>query len=128
MFRRTRLWNDDQMRSIMGKLLRLGVLSSAFLVISGGILFFFEHPGESFNYSHFMGEPDRLKHFYIIFKEAFELRSRSIIQLGLFLLISTPVARVIFSLIGFLFEKDWVYVSITPVVILILFYSIFCSV
>lgn len=118
-------WNDERMRMIMGSLLRVGVLSSAFLVILGGILFFIEHPSETFNYSVFKGEPDRLKDIHIILKEVIEFKSRAVIQLGLLLLIATPVARVLFSLIGFLIEKDWIYVAITFLVSGILFYSIF---
>jgi len=38
--------------------------------------------------------------------------------LGLLLLIATPVARVIFSLIGFSIEKDLIYVAITTVVLI----------
>jgi uncharacterized membrane protein len=125
MFKRIKLWNDEQMRTIIGSLLRIGVLSSAFLVISGGILFFIQHPGETFNYKIFKAEPARLEHFNTIFSEAIDLRSRAVIQLGLILLIATPVARVIFSLFGFFLEKDWVYVTITLIVLLILFYSLF---
>ena len=118
-------WNDERMRIIMGFLLRVGVLSSAFLVVLGGILFFIQHPSETFNYSVFKGEPARLKHVQNIFIEAFEFKSRAVIQLGLILLIATPVARVLFSLIGFLIERDWIYVAITFLVLSILFYSIF---
>jgi uncharacterized membrane protein len=118
-------WDDQKMRTIMGSLLRVGVLSSAFLVVLGGILFFIQHPSETFNYTAFNGEPARLKHFHTILNEAIEFRSRAVIQLGLILLIATPVARVLFSLIGFLLEKDWIYVAITFVVLAILFYSLF---
>jgi len=54
-------------------------------------------------------------------------RGRDIIQLGLLVLIATPVARVIFSLIGFLIEKDWIYVAITAVVLIILSVSLFSN-
>lgn len=113
------------MRYLMGSLLRGGVLIAAFLVILGGILYFFQHPSETFNYTQFRGEPTRLKQVGTIFREALEFRSRAVIQLGLILLIATPVARVLFSLIGFLIEKDWIYVAITFLVLAILFYSIF---
>lgn len=125
MAKSVKMWNDERMRQIMGTLLRAGVLISAFLVVLGGVLFFIQHPTESFNFTSFKGEPDRLKHVGVIFSEAVELKSRAIIQLGLLLLIATPVARVMFSLIGFLIEKDWIYVAITFLVLAILGYSIF---
>lgn len=117
-------WNDDQMRKIMGTLLRVGVLTAAFVVVSGGVLFFIQHPKEIIDYTTFKGEPARLRHLHIIVKEAIDFRSRAVIQLGLLLLIVTPVARVLFSLIGFSIEKDWVYVIITFIVLSILFCSL----
>jgi len=117
-------WNDARMRNIMGSLLRVGVLAAAFLVVLGGVLFFIQHPKEVFDYTTFKGEPAKFRQVHLIVKEAMNLRGRDIIQLGLLVLIATPVARVIFSLIGFLIEKDWIYVSITAIVLMILFVSL----
>ena len=52
---------------------------------------------------------------------------RGIIQLGLLLLIATPVARVAFSIFGFAEEKDRMYVAFTVIVLLILLYSLIGS-
>ena len=123
----TKRWNDGQMRDIMGTLLRTGVLAAAFLVISGGILFFIQHPKEIFDYTTFKGEPAKLRQVHLIVKESMNFRGRDIIQLGLLVLIATPVARVIFSLIGFIVEKDWIYVAITGVVLIILTASLFSN-
>ena len=117
-------WDDARMRNIMGSLLRVGVLAAAFLVVLGGVLFFIQHPKEVFDYTTFKGEPAKFRQVHLIVKEAMNLRGRDIIQLGLLVLIATPVARVIFSLIGFLIEKDWIYVSITAIVLIILFVSL----
>lgn len=111
----------------MGKLLRVGVLAAAFLVVLGGILFFMQHPKEIFNYSTFKGEPAKFRQVHLIVREALNFRGRDIIQLGLLVLIATPVARVIFSLIGFLIEKDWIYVAITSTVLIILSISLFSN-
>lgn len=111
----------------MGTLLRVGVLAAAFLVVLGGILFFIQHPKEIFDYTTFKGEPAKFRHVHLIIKEALEFRGRDIIQLGLLVLIATPVARVIFSLIGFLIEKDWIYVVITSTVLIILSISLFSN-
>ncbi len=122
-----REWNDDQMRKIMGTLLRAGVLFAAFIVLLGGILFFIQHPKEIFDYATFKGEPPKLRQVHLIVKEALNFRGRDVVQLGLLLLIATPVARVIFSLIGFMIEKDWIYVAITLLVLIILSISLFSS-
>ena len=111
----------------MGSLLRYGVVVAALLVIFGGVLFFIQHPGEYFDYSTFKGEPLRFRKVHLIIQEAFNFRGRDVIQLGLLVLVATPIARVIFSLVGFLFERDWIYVAITFIVLVILFISLFST-
>ena len=49
------------------------------------------------------------------------------IQLGLLLLVATPVARVAFSVWGFAEERDWMYVTFTLIVLIILLYSLLAS-
>jgi uncharacterized membrane protein len=55
------------------------------------------------------------------------MRGRRIIQLGLWLVIATPVARVAFSIFGFGEDKDRMYVIIASVVLLVLAYSLIGS-
>jgi uncharacterized membrane protein len=50
-----------------------------------------------------------------------------ILQLGLLLLIATPIARVIFSVFAFALEGDRMYVAFTLVVLTVLLYSLFGS-
>lgn len=117
-------WTDVRVEQIMGNLLRLGVLISAAVVLLGGIMFLFKYGGRSFAYQVFRGEPSDLRHVSGILKDAAALRSRGIIQLGLLLLIATPVARVIFSIIAFALERDRTYVVITLLVLAILLFSL----
>jgi uncharacterized membrane protein len=118
-------WNDDEMRTLMGSLLRLGVVSSAAIVMFGGILFFIQHPKVTFDFNSFKNEPARLKQITSIVKGTLELKSRAVIQSGILLLIATPLARVLFALVGFLLEKDWIYAGITFIVLSILALSLF---
>jgi uncharacterized membrane protein len=120
-------WGDEQMRNLLGTLLRIGVLTSAAVVIFGGILFFFQHPGETIDFRIFQSEPARLRNVHTIVLEALHFRSRSVIQFGLLLLIATPVARVLFSLVGFVIERDKIYIFITTMVLVILCCSLFSS-
>ena len=53
------------------------------------------------------------------------LEPAAIAQLGLLVLLATPVARVAVSVIGFSLEGDLVYAAITLAVLLILLTSIF---
>jgi len=124
MTERNSVWNDEKMRLAMGMLLRIGVIAAGVIVVFGGILFFIQHPKETIDYATFNGEPARLRHVHTIVKEAFEFRSRAVIQLGILVLIATPLARVIFSLLGFIMEKDRVYIIITFIVLIILLGSL----
>lgn len=48
-----------------------------------------------------------------------------IIQLGVLVLLATPIARILFSIFGFIEEKDRLYIVITLIVLLIITGSIF---
>jgi uncharacterized membrane protein len=113
------------MRIWISIILRTGVLVSGVLLLTGGILFAFQHPGAIFSFKSFAGEPERLREAESVFREALQFKSRSVIQMWILILIATPVMRVIFSFIEFLLHKDWVFVLITAVVITTLFYSLF---
>jgi uncharacterized membrane protein len=54
-------------------------------------------------------------------------RGRGLIQLGLLLLIATPIARVAFSIVGFAIERDRMYVVFTLIVLAILLFSLLGS-
>jgi uncharacterized membrane protein len=50
--------------------------------------------------------------------------AQSIIQLGLLLLIATPIARVILAAVGFLLERDRLYFWVSLIVLAVLLYSL----
>jgi uncharacterized membrane protein len=118
-------WNDFRIEVIVGILLRTGVIIAASVVLFGGVLYLWRYGHEIPNYTAFHGEPESLKSPVEIFQGVVRLSARAIIQLGLLLLIATPVARVLFSAIAFLFERDYMYVTITLIVLCVLLYSLF---
>lgn len=105
-------------------MLRFGVLTAAVVAAAGGALFLTQHGGESVQYAVFRGEPTELSSLVGILRGAWHLEARALTQLGLVLLIATPVARVALSLVGFLMERDRKYQIITLVVLLILLGSL----
>jgi len=120
-------WTDQKIEQIVGNLLRAGVLLSAVVVLCGGVLYLIQYGHAPADYRVFRGEPTDLKSVSGILRAAFALDSRGIIQLGLLLLIATPVARVAFSIFGFAKEKDRMYVAFTVIVLLILLYGLIGS-
>ncbi len=120
-------WNDLRIEIIIGVLLRTGVLLAALVVVAGAGLYLVRHGHQTVNYSTFHGEPENLKSPTDIVHGVLGMSSRAIIQLGLLLLIATPVARVAFSAVAFAMERDYMYVFITLVVLAVLMYSLFGS-
>lgn len=121
-------WNDFRIEMIVGILLRTGVIIAASVVLFGAVLYLTRHGHEIPNYISFHGEPESLKSPVDIFQGVMHMSARAIIQLGLLLLIATPVARVLFSAIAFAIERDPMYVVITLIVLAILLFSLFGSV
>jgi uncharacterized membrane protein len=123
----TRPWTDQRMEDIIANLLRAGVLWSALVVLLGGLIYLARHGSSPADYRIFRGEPTDLRTVRGILHMAFALRGCGIIQLGLLLLIATPVARVAFAVWGFWKEHDRLYVVFTLIVLTILLYSLFGS-
>jgi|SRR5579862_6957140 uncharacterized membrane protein len=123
----TRYWTDKTIEEIVGTLLRVGVSVSAFVVAIGAAIYLARHGREPANYRVFHGEPSDLRSLSGIVRDAFRLRGRGIIQLGLLLLIATPVARVAFSIWGFAEEHDHLYMIFTGIVLIVLLYSLLGS-
>jgi uncharacterized membrane protein len=120
-------WNDQRIEVIIGALLRTGVILAATVVLFGGVLYLARHGHEVPNYTTFHGEPESLKSVRDIVHDALGGSARAIIQLGLLLLIATPVARVVFSAVAFAVERDNMYVVITLIVLGVLLYSLLAS-
>jgi uncharacterized membrane protein len=115
---------DKLIDVIMGRLLRLGVVLAALVVFLGGVIFLTRHPAPVTNYHFFQGEPEEFRAISGIFHEALAFSGRGLIQLGLLILIATPIARVAFSALAFFYERDWKYVVFTLVVLGLLLYSL----
>jgi uncharacterized membrane protein len=56
--------------------------------------------------------------------DAIDMRSRGLVQLGLLLLVATPVARVVLSVFAFARQRNPTYVVLTLIVLAVLIYSL----
>jgi uncharacterized membrane protein len=113
-------WDDDRIERLLARLLQGGVLLSTLLVLAGGIVFLLHHGRAVPSYSHFAGEPAELSSVAGIIRFAFRGDGRGLIQLGLLVLVATPVLRVAGSLLAFVALRDRTYVVLTSVVLLLL--------
>lgn len=118
----------DEMNVVLGNALRTGVILSALVIATGLILFLLRYAGASAS-TYTAYDPDRVPHgdFSIglpdIASGLLSLNPISVIELGLLILLATPVTRVFLSILLFHFEGDKKYVYITIGVLLILLFS-----
>lgn len=120
----TNAWTDERIDQILGNLLRAGVILASSVVILGAVFFLVKHGGETVDLTRFKGEPVDLTSVTGVVADAFSLQRAGVIQLGVLLLIATPIARVAFSVFAFAVQRDKTYVTVTLIVLSILLYSL----
>ncbi len=105
---------------IVSLVLRGGVLLSGGVIALGLLLFFIQQ------HDHTPADITKIPFTFSpgpIIVSAVHGSGEAIIMLGLMLLIATPVSRIAVSIVTFAFERDWRYVAITSLVLLILIIS-----
>ena len=115
--------DDRHLESMIGKLLRAGVLTAAAIVFLGGVLYLLRHGNEPVSYRTFAARGVNRRSLGGILAAAAHLESAALIQLGLLLLIATPVARVVMAATGFWLERDRLYTAVSLIVLAILLLS-----
>ena len=121
------MWGDYQIEIVVGYLLRCGVALSALVVFCGACIYISHHAYEAADYRIFRGEPSDFRTIPGIISSVFRGHGQGLIQLGLLILIATPIARVGFSVVGFALERDRMYMTFTLIVLVILLYSLIGS-
>jgi len=116
--------SDKRAEEIIGILLRTGATIAAIVVFAAGVPYLIQHGSAKPDYHIFRSEPDHLRHISGIVKSSIALDPAAIIQLGILILIATPVARVAFSVFAFAEERDWMYVIVTLIVLALLLFSL----
>ncbi|NDV79020.1 DUF1634 domain-containing protein [Dysgonomonas sp. 511] len=120
-------WTERDMELLVGKLLRYGVMLACGITLFGGVVYLFQNHGVSME--HYKPTPDGmpfpgteyyLRELSTIIPRILAFDGAAIIQLGVCVLIATPILRVAFSVLAFLIEKDYMYVAITLIVLCII--------
>jgi len=116
-------FNDARMEAIMGRLLQVGVLLAASVVLAGGAMFLRAQAGDPASYRTFVAHRLELRHPASLLGGLLRGDASSVIELGILLLIATPICRVIFAVVGFAIERDRLYVAISLTVLAVLLFG-----
>jgi uncharacterized membrane protein len=116
--------DDQRLETIIGQLLRTGVLLSAAIVTLGGILYLFRFHAAHVDFHRFVAGGSDIRTVPGILLSAAHFESPGLMQFGLVLLILTPVARVVLAMVGFALERDRLYTVVSLIVLVILVLSL----
>jgi len=116
---------DKKLEVIIGHTLRIGVVTAATIVLIGGVYYLIEHGLTAPHYHTFRAATMPSDNLAGVVRNIRALSSYGVIQLGLLVLIATPILRVILSVIAFALERDALYVAATLMVLTVLLYSLF---
>ncbi|GEN73804.1 MULTISPECIES: DUF1634 domain-containing protein [Chryseobacterium] len=118
-------FTDVDLNRSVGNLLRLGVILSVATSLIGFIKLFMEGFKMPKKYTSLDMGSSSEKVWGMFWNSLCKGEGMAIIQLGILLLIFTPLVRIIFALVGYLKEKDYVYVVISSIVLAIMAVSFF---
>jgi len=122
------LRDPETMNLVIGRVLRYGVVISAAVILVGTLIMAASN-GSADTSGYLNYNPATVPHDGVQFSLSSILRGLasfapfSWIELGVILLIATPVARVLISVFLFAAERDRLYVLITALVLVLLLFS-----
>ena len=110
---------------LIARTLRWGVGIACALAVVGGAMYLWQHGGDPMkDYTHFPADAESSRTAYTtlegIFSGVMGLTAVGWIQLGVVVLLLTPMMRVALSLVDFVKERDWLYAFITAVVLAVI--------
>jgi uncharacterized membrane protein len=115
---------QHDVEQLIGRLLQVGVLLAAMVVVTGGAMLLSQHGSAIADYHVFRGEPAALSQLGGIMRGVLTLDAGAIVQFGLVILIATPVARVALTLVVFAIQRDRTYVMLTLLVLALLLFGL----
>jgi uncharacterized membrane protein len=125
---------ETKLQRLIGTTLRTGVLAASATGVVGGLIFLSDHWRQQVSFHVFEGavspyaSPRQMLRQGVAWHSADHAsQGLAITQLGILLLMLTPIIRVAFSVVGFAMERDPIYVAITSTVLAILMGSLLLS-
>jgi uncharacterized membrane protein len=121
--------NDEQIEKALARLMLGGVLLAAAIIVGGYAWFLVSHWGAVPGAHVFSGEPSYLVDPVEMLRQALDVDAvgerRSVVMIGVLLLLLNPVARVALAACGFIAQKDRLYTAISLLVLGVLLFSFF---
>lgn len=121
--------NDAQLQNSLARVMLTGVLVAAAIMGAGLIWFVATYEGMPAGDHVFNGEPKYFENPLSMVQRALDLNAaghrRSLIMIGVVLLLINPLVRVGFAAIGFAAQRDKLYTVISLVVLGVLVLSFF---
>jgi uncharacterized membrane protein len=111
-------FKDMDLQAFISNLLRTGVIVAMTIVVIGLVMFVIAHGSQPAVYNNF--DATHVFSFSSFLDSLLQGNSSAIMELGVMVLIATPVARVLFTMIGFWLEKDRMYTVIAFLVLCII--------
>lgn len=115
--------NDKQVETLIGQVLRAGMLISVAVTCLGMGLYLWRFSSVRPDYGTFHAGGGLFDIGELV-PNILHGNPIALIQLGILLLIATPVARVAFLVGAFALERDRLYVAVSGLVLAILLYSL----
>ena len=115
---------DVRLDRRIGRLLQLGVLVAATVTLAGGLLLLAARgtlPADLAALPRATPPPSNVA---AVLRGALALDPAAVTQLGVVLLILTPVARVLLTLVAFVHRRDRLYSAMTAVVLVLLLWGV----
>ena len=113
-------YGERPMETWISRGLLAGVVLSAAIILAGLALFLVKGPGGGESLKDLVNQQKTAADLGAILRGIGRGDGKSLIQLGLFVLILTPISRVALSVFFFVRERDRIFVIITTVVLLVL--------
>lgn len=114
---------------LLARVMVTGTLVAAAIIAAGLLWYLSAHSGELPGDHIFRGEPKYLENPVQMARRAFEPGAmgerRSLVMIGIFLLLLNPPVRVFLAAAGYLMERDRLYAVISAIVFVVLVVSFF---
>jgi uncharacterized membrane protein len=120
---------DEQIQTALARVMLGGVLVAAAFMAAGLIWFLSTREGSPSGDHIFTGEPKYFENPVLMIRRAMDRNEeghrRSVIMIGVVLLLINPIIRVAFAAFGFAAQRDWLYTAISALVLAVLLLSFF---